>query len=102
MIGRRPCLCTVSFLKTSFLESWTSGAVLVVLVLLLQGMNHYSGTFLFLFYNSFFWLCASVLLLGHCVVAEAECNWYLLNINIYSLSKKKVAKLATKHFLLFL
>jgi hypothetical protein len=25
--------------------------------------------------------------LGHCIVAEAECNWYLLDINICSLSK---------------
>jgi hypothetical protein len=23
--------------------------------------------------------------LGQCVIAEAECNWYLHNINIYSL-----------------
>jgi hypothetical protein len=26
--------------------------------------------------------------LGHCVVAEAGCNWYHLDINTYSLSKK--------------
>jgi hypothetical protein len=25
--------------------------------------------------------------LGQCVVAEAECNWHLYDINIYSLSK---------------
>jgi hypothetical protein len=35
------------------------------------------------------WLCASVLPLGHYVVEGAESNWYLLNINIYSLSEKK-------------
>jgi hypothetical protein len=28
--------------------------------------------------------------LGHCVVAEAGCNWYRLDINIYSLSKKRI------------
>jgi hypothetical protein len=26
--------------------------------------------------------------LGHCVVSKAGCNWYLLDINIYFLSKK--------------
>jgi hypothetical protein len=38
------------------------------------------------------------LLLGHCVVAEAACNWYLLDINIYSLSKKKPKKRSRKLF----
>jgi hypothetical protein len=33
----------------------------------------------------FFWLCASVIPLGQCIVAEAECNWYHRDINIYSL-----------------
>jgi hypothetical protein len=28
--------------------------------------------------------------LGQCVVAEAGCNWYLYDINIYSLSKKMI------------
>jgi hypothetical protein len=28
--------------------------------------------------------------LGHYVVAEAGCNWYHLDINIYSLSKKNL------------
>jgi hypothetical protein len=32
------------------------------------------------------------MLLGHCVVAEAECNWYLHNINIYTPYKKNTAK----------
>jgi hypothetical protein len=40
MIGRRRRLCTVSFLEASLLEGWTSGAVLAVLVLLFQGLNH--------------------------------------------------------------
>jgi hypothetical protein len=33
-------------------------------------------------------MCASIMPLGHCVVAKARCNWYLRDINIYSLSKK--------------
>jgi hypothetical protein len=32
------------------------------------------------------------MLLEHCVIAEAECNWYLLDINIFSLSKTNVNK----------
>jgi hypothetical protein len=28
------------------------------------------------------------MLIGKYVVAEAGCNWYLLDINIYSLTKK--------------
>jgi hypothetical protein len=39
-----------------------------------------------------FWLCASVISLGQCVVAEAGCNWYLRDINIYSLSKKRLVE----------
>jgi hypothetical protein len=35
-----------------------------------------------------FWLYASVMSLGQCVVVEARCNWCLRNINICSLSKK--------------
>ena len=35
-----------------------------------------------------FWLCASVMSFGHCVVAAAGCNWYLCDINIFHLSKK--------------
>jgi hypothetical protein len=33
-------------------------------------------------------MCASVLLLEHCVVTDAGYNWYLHDINICSLSKK--------------
>jgi hypothetical protein len=46
-------------------------------VLLFQEMDHYSGTFLF--YNSSFFGEGGVsfLLLGHEVVAEVGCNWYL-------------------------
>jgi hypothetical protein len=58
----------------------------VVFGSLKQGFYHYSGTFLFC--NSSFWLCASVLSLGQCVVAEAGCNWYFFDINIFPLSKK--------------
>jgi hypothetical protein len=57
-------------------------------VLLFQEMDHYSGTFLF--YNSSFFGEGGVsfLLLGHEVVAEVGCNWYLCDINICSLLKK--------------
>jgi hypothetical protein len=69
---------------------WTSGVVLVEVVLQLQETDHCSGTF-FLFFL-FRGLCASVMsLLERCVIAEDGCNWCLLNINIYSLSKKKYA-----------
>jgi hypothetical protein len=37
--------------------------------------------------------------LGHCVVAEAGCNWYHLDINIYSLSKKKFKAASEKIYL---
>jgi hypothetical protein len=67
LIGRRRRLCTVLFLKTSFLkklEFWCClGDVRV----------------------AFFWLCVFVLLLGHCVISEIGCNEYFLNINIYYL-----------------
>jgi hypothetical protein len=33
-------------------------------------------------------MCASILSLGYCIVADAECNWYHFDINTYSLSKK--------------
>jgi hypothetical protein len=56
-------------------------------VLLLQGTDHCSRTFLF-FVFFLFWMCVSVVPLGYCVVAEAEYNWYLLNNNIYFLLKK--------------
>jgi hypothetical protein len=44
---------------------------------------------LFLSFLFFFWLCASVLPLGCCVVAETRCNWYLL-ILIYTLYRKNI------------
>jgi hypothetical protein len=59
----------------------------VVDVLLLQGLEYRSGAFLFLVSFFIFWLGASVLPLGYCVVAEAGCNWYL-SILIYSLYQK--------------
>jgi len=43
------------------------------------------------FFSSFLFvvgLCASVMSLGHFVVAEVRCNWYLRDINIFLLSKK--------------
>jgi hypothetical protein len=66
-------------------RTWTSGAVLVVVILLLQGIDHYSGTF---FYNSFFYLVSFVMPLGPCVFAETGSNWYLLDINLYFFIKK--------------
>ena len=90
MIGRRRCWCTVSFLEVSLLEYLTSGVVLVVVVVLLQGLELCSGLFLFLISSSFVWLCASIRPLGLYVVAEAGCIWYLRDINIYSLSKNLV------------
>ena len=69
------------------MEYLTSGVILVVVVLLLQGLELYSGSFSFLFY--FFEAVCIRQALGLCVVAEAECNCYLRDINIYSLSKKK-------------
>jgi hypothetical protein len=60
-------------------------------VLLLRGNYHCSWTFLFYCNSSFlFGLCTSILPLGYCVVTETGCNWYLLDINIYSLSNKKM------------
>jgi hypothetical protein len=63
-----------------FWRSWTSGPFLVVLVMLLQEIDHFSGTFLFC--NSyFFWLCASVLSLGHYVVADKSGNGWVSEPN---------------------
>jgi hypothetical protein len=76
--------------RCHFWRVWSSCVVLVVVVLLLLGLEHRSGCFIFLV--SFFWLCASILPLGYCIVVEAGCNWYNLDINIYSLSKKMYVK----------
>jgi hypothetical protein len=56
-------------------------------VLLLLGLEYHSETFVFLVFF-LFWMSASVLPLGYCIVAEAGCNLYL-SILIYSLYKKK-------------
>jgi hypothetical protein len=45
---------------------------------------------LFFFSFFFFWQCASVLLLGYCVVEEDGYSWYLRDINIFPLSKKGI------------
>ena len=91
MVGRQRRWCSVSFLETLLLEYLTSGVVLVVVVLLLQGLDLCSGTFLFIFFFFLFLdVCISVMTLGFCVVAEAGCNCYLRDINIYSLSKRYV------------
>jgi hypothetical protein len=65
MIGRRRCLWLFPYWR-----SWTSGVVLVVVVLLLQEIDHCSGTFLFCNSSSVFLLCASVMPLGRYVVAD--------------------------------
>jgi hypothetical protein len=54
---------------------------------LLLGLEYHSGSFLFLVSFFLFWLGASVLPLGYCIVAEAGCNWYL-SILIYSLYRR--------------
>jgi hypothetical protein len=61
-------------------------------VLQLQGFDHRSEIFCFLFVFSLFviGLCVFVISLGYFVFAEARCNWYLQNINICSLSKKRL------------
>jgi hypothetical protein len=81
-------MCTISFLEVSLWRSWTSSVVLVVLVLLLQGIDYRSGLF-FYCNSSFFGMCASIMPLGHHVVAEARCSCYLCDINIFPLSKKE-------------
>jgi hypothetical protein len=63
----------------------------MVVVLLQLGLECCSGSFsFFLSFFFFFWLCASVLLLGYCLVVEAGCNWYH-SILIYFLYRKKLS-----------
>jgi hypothetical protein len=76
--------------RRRFWRRWISGAVMVVFGPLIQGLDHCSGTFFYVILL-LFWLCASVVPLGHYVVAEARCNWYHLDINIYYLSKNLLA-----------
>jgi hypothetical protein len=52
--------------------------------MLFQGIDLHTKTFLC---NSFFLLCASVMPLEQCVVAEAMCNRYLRYIKMRFLSK---------------
>jgi hypothetical protein len=67
-IGRRRRFCTVFSWSRRFWRSWTSGAVLVVLVLLLQEIDHYSGTSLFCI--SYFFL------LVVCILSAARALYY--------------------------
>jgi hypothetical protein len=55
---------------------WTFGAVLVMLLLLFQEIDHVAGLLIYIFCNSSFsfWLCASVMPLGQYFVAEAGYN----------------------------
>jgi len=78
MIGDDGVCALFSSWRCRSCRSWTSGAVLVVVVLLFQQMGHCSGTSLFCNSSLFFWLCISVWPLGQCVVAEVVCNWYLM------------------------
>ena len=50
MIGRRRRLCTASFLEASLLEYLISGVVLVMVVLLMQRLELFSGTFSFFYF----------------------------------------------------
>jgi hypothetical protein len=50
--------------------------------------------------SSFFWLCASFMLLGYDVVAELGCNWYP-TILIYALYRKKSRYIQRTFFLSF-
>jgi hypothetical protein len=58
LIGRQLRLCIISFpsWRRRFWRSWTSGAIMVVLVLLFKGLDHCSGAFIF-WYPSFFFGC---------------------------------------------
>jgi hypothetical protein len=78
--------------RRRYWRSWISSAVLLMFVLLLREIDNCNRIFSFYIFILFFWLCASVMLLEHYVIAEAECNWYILDINIFSLSKKNVNK----------
>jgi hypothetical protein len=96
MIGRRWCLCTISFLEASVLENLDfmccpgSG-----LCCSYNDFDHCTRSFVF---SSSYFYCrfvASVMSLGNFVVVEARCNQYLGDINIFSLLKK-LEKLFTK------
>ena len=68
--------------RRCFWRIWTSGVVLMRVVLVLQGLKLYSGTFLFSFLSSFFEAVCIRQGLGLYVVAEAECNWHHF-LNLY-------------------
>jgi hypothetical protein len=70
------------------LRRWISSVVLMVFGKLLQEINHSSKIF-FVSFLSFIWTCASIFPLRHYVVADVGCNWYLYDINIFSLSKMR-------------
>jgi hypothetical protein len=86
-IRQRQCLCTVSFLGASLLKNLDFRCCLGGVCAASIRTGTLTGLLFFSFFFSF-WLCASVLPLGYCVVAEAGCNWYLHDINIFLLSKK--------------
>jgi hypothetical protein len=83
MIRRRWRLCTVSLLKMSLLENLKLGDVLVVVHVAVTRIGSLQRNLFSLFF--FVGLCASVISLGYFVIPESECNWYLCDINIFSL-----------------
>ena len=60
-------------------------------MLLLRGVGRCGGIFLFFFlsFNFPIWLCASWISLCHLVGADAGCNSYLRDINIFPFLKKR-------------
>jgi hypothetical protein len=46
-------------------------------------------------------LCASLVSLGHCVGAEARCNWYLVDINIFPYQKNLISIVTGNEFRCF-
>jgi hypothetical protein len=76
MIGRRRRLCTVSFLEASLLEKLDFWCCLGGVNVAALGNKSLKRDF------SFFFVILLLFLAG--------CNWYLLDVNIYSLSKKNI------------
>jgi hypothetical protein len=79
-------LCTVFFLEASLMEKLDFWCYF-------DGVNVAISSVAWLLFLQFFfrfWLCASVMPLGQCIVTETECNWYLRDINICFFCQKGV------------
>ena len=96
-------MCIVSFLKSLLLENLFRSLGVATAVFVSYWFELLLALASVMF--SFFFLALVVCILyvstsfWHLVVAEAKCNWYLLDINIFFLSKKKVkatSRLETK------